>query len=168
MILATALMAASPMIAHAQSSESHERARASLPASEGAHNIVYYGIRNYKSKKFLQPAYEIDAVGARIVQEAEAPTWYQSWNDILDGGYWSFENMGSRKNLGISGGSTAHGAIAIQANPAGDLNQDWEIRYGVHPYPAGIFVLVNRRSGLCLGISNASIENGAQAAPVPL
>jgi hypothetical protein len=65
-------------------------------------------------------------------------------------------------NLGIDGGSNANGAAAIQASPTGAVNQDWLKRST--GYPAGVVALVNRKSGLCLGISGGSLNDGAQAA----
>ncbi len=88
----------------------------------------------------------------------------QYWNLVgPEGTFYSFENTGSRKNLGIDGASSAAGAAAIQANPAGDANQDWQLVMDPD-FPANHFALTNKKSEKCLGISGASEANGAQAA----
>jgi hypothetical protein len=170
-MLAGGLLAvASPAIAHAQSPQSDE-----VPAPVARILAVgdgKYGVQNYKSGKFLQPTGSSTANGARIVQQPQALTGSgdyvaaQNWNVFNSGGsYTSFENSLSGKNLGINGASTASGAAAIQANPAGDANQDWQ--FTESSYPNGWYAVKNRKSGLCLGISGASTANGAQAAQFP-
>ncbi|MFD5133727.1 RICIN domain-containing protein [Streptomyces olindensis] len=162
-VMAGALMAAaSPAIAHAQSSQQSDPTplpMSILKASASA------GIQNYKSKKVLQPSGSSTANGAKIVQQPWGASSAQYWTPVPDGDYYSFENSGSGKNLGIDGASTSAGAVAIQANGSGDLNQDWYLATG--PYPPGTFSMKNRKSGLCLGISGASTANGAQAAQFP-
>ncbi|MGW0809113.1 RICIN domain-containing protein [Nonomuraea sp. NPDC002799] len=155
--------AASPAFAHAQPPKGDEWTPASLSAVQAAAAAPYW-LGNYKSRRFLQPSGGSTANGAVIVQMAGTTAAAQQWTPIADGGYYSFENAGSRKNLGIDRASTAAGAVAIQANPAADLNQDWQMLYNTGSYPEGYFALKNRKSGLCLGISNASTADGAQAA----
>ncbi|WP_406350986.1 RICIN domain-containing protein [Streptomyces sp. NBC_01635] len=167
-VLTGALIAvASPAIAHAQSPKSDD---VPLPvASILAVGDGKYGVQNYKSKKFLQPAGASTANGAKIVQQSESLSGsdysaVQNWNAFNSGGdLTSFENSLSHKNLGIDGASTAVGAAAIQANPAGDANQDWQF-ITKSSYPSGWYALKNSKSKLCLGISGASTANGAQAA----
>ncbi|MGN9840183.1 RICIN domain-containing protein [Nonomuraea sp. H19] len=160
-IMAAALIpAANPTIAHAGSAESGERAVAPVCIGDGP-----YMYRNFKSKKVLAA---LGGFGSTVVQDTEwSPhpfVTYQYWCRIPDGSFYrSFENIHQRLNMGISGGSTAADASAILANPAGDPNQDWQQRDDSR-YPAGVFALVNRKSGLCLGISNASVHDGARAA----
>ncbi|MFJ6542839.1 RICIN domain-containing protein [Streptomyces sp. NPDC091385] len=61
--------------------------------------------------------------------------------------------------MGIDGASTAAGAAAILANGSGDANQDWALTWCTDY----VFEM-NRKGGLCLGISSASTANGATAA----
>lgn len=170
-VLAGALMAvASPAIADAQSSQSSDPApvaiqdlKAGSPDAKSAAAVAWYGIRNVKSEKFLQPSGGSSANGTKIVQEPfNASSLTQLWTRVADGDYLSFQNYSGR-NLGIDGASTSSGAAAILANGSGDLNQDWKqiARNDT------VFVLKNRKSGLCLGISGASTANGAQAAQFP-
>ena len=162
-IMAAALIpAAHPVTAHASSSKGGVRAL--VPACVGDGPFMY---RNYKSGKVLANQ---GGFGTTVVQEAE---WrphpfvlWQYWCRIPDGLYRSYENMQYNLNMGINGGSTAANASAILANPAGDINQDWLERADSR-YPAGVFALVNRKSSMCLGISNASVEDGARAAQFP-
>ncbi|WP_188193750.1 RICIN domain-containing protein [Nonomuraea sp. SYSU D8015] len=162
-IMAVALIpAAHPVTAHASSSESGVRALA--PACVGDGPFMY---RNFKSGKVLSAQ---GGFGTTVVQDTE---WgphpfvpWQYWCRIPDGLYRSYENMQYNLNMGINGGSTAANASAILANPAGDINQDWLPRADSR-YPAGVFALVNRKSSMCLGISNASVADGARAAQFP-
>ncbi|CAL9331470.1 hypothetical protein SUDANB2_00083 [Streptomyces sp. enrichment culture] len=156
------MVAASPAIAQAQTPQ--ESSPKPLPMSI-LKVTASAGIQNYKSKKVLQPSGSSTANGAKIVQQTWGASSAQYWTPVPDGDYYSFENSGSGKNLGIDGASTAAGAAAIQANGSGDLNQDWYLSTG--PYPPGTFSMKNRKSGLCLGISGASTSNGAQAAQFP-
>jgi hypothetical protein len=159
-ILAGALLAAaSPAIAQAQSSETDDLTFLPLSSFRAADTGV---LANYKSRLVLQPSGGSTANGAKIVQQPVSGSNIQYWTTVPDGNYFSWENVGSGKNLGIDGASTSAGAAAIQANGSGDLNQDWQVVYG--DYPTNIFALKNRKSGLCLGISGASTANGAQAA----
>jgi hypothetical protein len=115
------------------------------------------------SGKVLQPV--SSANGARVVQQAKitsGDTTSQYWFKVLDNPYFSFENFGTGKNLGIDGASTSAGAGAIQANGSSDHNQDWVVDDDA--YIGANFALRNRKSGLCLGISGGSTANGAQAA----
>ncbi|MDI6102594.1 RICIN domain-containing protein [Actinoplanes sp. NEAU-A12] len=159
-IIAGLLLATGQGIVDARSSD------ASAPLSEYCfEDADWYILRNYKSRKVLQPRDSVTHNGAKIVQYPERPeslSGYQYWCRISDGDYESFENVQAEKNLGIDGGSNANGAAAIQAWPTGAVNQDWLKRST--GYPAGVVALVNRKSGLCLGISGGSLNNGAQAA----
>ncbi|GGW85031.1 alpha-glucosidase [Streptomyces galilaeus] len=168
-VLAGALMAvASPGVSNAQSSQSSDPkpvARTDVQSMAGADvqsvAAVYYGIRNTKSLKFLQPSGGSTAAFAKIVQQPfNSSATSQLWGIVDDGSYVSFMNYSSGLNMGIDGASTAAGAAAIQANPSGDLNQDWLITWRTD----SVFEMKNRKSGLCLGISGASTANGAQAA----
>jgi hypothetical protein len=166
-VLAGALMAvASPAIADAQSSQNSgptpvaiQDLKSASPDAKSAAAIVWYGIKNVKSGKFLQPSGGSTANGTEIVQQSfNASTLTQLWTRIPDGSYLSLQNY-SGKNLGIDGASTSAGAAAILATGSGDANQDW-IQVDRN---ATDFALVNRKSGLCLGISGASTANGALA-----
>lgn len=70
-------------------------------------------------------------------------------------------NRISKKCLGISGGSTANGALAVQWDCSFDPSSDqgWTLR----PLGADYYQLRNRRSGKCLGISAGSRADGALA-----
>ncbi|WP_406125241.1 RICIN domain-containing protein [Streptomyces canus] len=123
------------------------------------------GIGNLKSKKFLQAVSTRN--GARVVlQEGNQINLLQNSAPVSDRPYISFWIVATGSNLGIDGASTAPGAAAIIATGSGDLNQDW-LPVRVKRYPDGYFAMKNRKSGLCLGISDASTVNGAQAAQFP-
>ncbi|WP_033314657.1 RICIN domain-containing protein [Streptomyces iakyrus] len=159
-VLAGALLAAaSPAIAQAQSPQSDDLRFLPVSSLRAADTGV---LANYKSRLVLQPSGGSTASGAKVVQQPYNGNSIQFWTTVPDGNYFSWENSRSGKNLGIDGASTSAGAVAIQANGSGDLNQDWQLVYG--DYPSNIFALKNRKSGLCLGISGASTSNGAQAA----
>ncbi|MCX5559470.1 RICIN domain-containing protein [Streptomyces sp. NBC_00038] len=163
-VLAGALMAvASPAVAHAQSSQDSEWAPVPLSTLRTA-AAAGYGLGNYKSGKFLQPAGGSTANGATIVQQTgNQAVLAQHWILVPDGDYYSFENDASGRNLGIDGASTEAGAVAIQADGSSGTNQDWVLAVD-SAYPANTFKLRNRKSGLCLGISGGSTANGAVAA----
>ncbi|AYN38872.1 alpha-glucosidase [Streptomyces dangxiongensis] len=152
---AGALLAlASPAHAHAKAQQASDPKPAKLAA--GASRI-----KNLKSGKYLQAA--STAHGAKVTQQTyDDGTTLQSWETYIFGDYYTFENSGARKNLGIDGASTASGATAIIANGSSDLNQDWIVDWTL--YDGDHFALKNRKSGLCLGISGASTATGAQAA----
>lgn len=65
------------------------------------------------------------------------------------------------KCLGISAGSTANGANAMQWTCAGQLNSDqtWQFRH----VSAGFYQIRNLYTGKCLGIDRAGTANGALA-----
>lgn len=155
-ILAGALIAtASPAVADTRPAHGVHPAPSEALASSGR-------IKNLKSGKYLQAASSSN--GAKVTQQVSNDNYLQRWNSILTeaGTYFSFENFQSGLNLGISGASTASGAVAITANGSSDLNQDWVKDWGA--YDGTYFALVNRKSGHCLGISGASTASGAQAA----
>ncbi|WP_327188017.1 RICIN domain-containing protein [Streptomyces sp. NBC_01334] len=160
-VVAGTLMAvASPAIAHAQSPQTDDWGQAATAPSGQSLAATTYGIRNYKSGKFLQPTGTGN--GATVVQQtANQSTSYQHWGAVPDGDYYSFDSLVAG-NLGIDGASTANGAAAIVATPSGDANQDWLLAYNAN-YPDGTFQLYNKKSGKCLGIDGASTANGAQA-----
>jgi len=169
--LAGTLMAlASPAVADAQSSPTGDLKPVALrdvrAVSEDGKSVAaaaYYGIRNVKSQKYIQPLGGSSANGTKVVQQPfNANSLTQLWTLISDGSYLSFENYSGR-NLGIDGASTATGAAAIIANGSGDANQDW-VQVDRDEYT---FALRNRKSGKCLGIDSASTANGAQAAQFP-
>ncbi|WP_078625818.1 RICIN domain-containing protein [Streptomyces iakyrus] len=160
-IVAGALTAvASPALADGQSPQSGEPAPL-LRSSFGISTYIHVGIRNHKSKKYLQPSGGSISVGAKIVQNSYTGGLEQKWLMFdSEGSLYSFENNKSGLNLGIDGASTSAGAAAIQATGSGDYNQDWQVDW----VSSSVFALKNRKSGMCLGISNASTSNGAQAA----
>ncbi|GAA2211758.1 hypothetical protein GCM10009850_072180 [Nonomuraea monospora] len=141
-------------------------ALATITGPPPAHAAATFYLHNLKSHKNLQPLNGNPANGARIVQQPENPLLLaQRWSWIAAGAYDSLHNAGTGKNLGIDGASTALGALAIQANPSNDYNQDWLVLF--EGYPEGYFALKNRKSGMCLGISMGSTANGGQAAQFP-
>ncbi|WP_330339852.1 RICIN domain-containing protein [Streptomyces sp. NBC_00557] len=154
--IAGALLAlASPALAHAEAPQTNDPKPTRLPAVEASR------IKNLKSGKYLQAASTTN--GAKVTQQPyNSDTTLQTWETYLFSDYYTFENFGAGKNLGIDGASTASGATAIIANGSSDLNQDWIVDWSV--YDGNHFALKNRKSGLCLGISGASTATGAQAA----
>jgi hypothetical protein len=157
-LLAGALLAAaSPAIAHAEPSKGSDPTPSRLAV--GASRL-----QNLKSGKYLQAGGTL--TGARVLQEPyNDDTTLQTWQIYTFDGYYTFENVGAGKNLGIDGASTSSGALAIIATGSSDLNQDWAVDWTV--YDGDHFALKNRKSGLCLGISGASTANGAMAAQFP-
>ncbi|WP_326750650.1 RICIN domain-containing protein [Streptomyces hirsutus] len=157
-VLAGALMAAaSPAVADAQSPQSSDPttvARADIQSAAA----VTYRLKNVNSQSFLQSSGGSSANGAKIVQQESTS---QRWAIVPDGDWVSFWRPDPvNMNLGIDRASGAAGAAAIQANPSGDANQDWKMRWKSDTQ----FELFNRKSEKCLGISGASQANGAQAA----
>ncbi|WAX79400.1 RICIN domain-containing protein [Streptomyces sp. KMM 9044] len=165
--LAGTLMAlASPAIADTQPSNNREMKPVALrdvrAASADGKSLAaaQYGIANKKSGKFLQPLGGSSANGTKVVQQPfNSSSLTQVWERHEFGDFLTFENYNGL-NLGIDRASTANGAAAIIANPAGDQNQDWK-QVARDEYT---FELRNRKSGKCLGIDRASTANGAQAA----
>ncbi|MET8813069.1 RICIN domain-containing protein [Streptomyces sp. NPDC004549] len=137
----------------------------SAPSGKPGSKLILSGSRlvNLKSGKYL--AAVGTSVGSKVVQKSlDTSNGLQTWETVLDGNYYSFENIESGLNLGIDGASSASGAAAIVAKGSSNLNQDWARQY----YDGGeYYALKNRQSGLCLGISGASTANGAQAAQFP-
>lgn len=166
-VLAAGLMAVvNPVIAHAQSPQSSDPTpltSSSIRPGDISGDISF-AIMNQNSRKFLQPEGGSNAVGAKIVQQPPTGGFYQQWRLILDGNFTTFWNDNSLLNLGIDRASTSPGAVAIQAKPSNDTNQDW-LRQP--PSTNMNITLINRNSGLCLGISGASTADGAQAAQFP-
>jgi hypothetical protein len=82
-------------------------------------------------------------------------------NVFAEGENGTFLNGKSAKCIGIDGASPAEGAQARQFYCDGrgqpTDNQSWELRSN----GAGRFRFVNRRSGLCLGVSGGSVADGA-------
>ena len=170
-VLAGAMMAvASPAIANAQPSQTSDHGpvairdvKSASPDAKSVAAAAWYGIRNVKSAKFLQPSGSNPVNGTKVVQESfNSTTLTQLWTRVIDGSYLSLQNY-SGLNLGVDGASTSSGAAAIVATGSGATNQDWQqiARNDT------VFELKNKKSGLCLGISSASTANGAQAAQFP-
>ncbi|MFJ1666211.1 RICIN domain-containing protein [Streptomyces bottropensis] len=160
-VLAGGLMAvASPALADTQSPKSSEPTPLTSSGVKAKAAAEPLGLRNLKSQKYLQPSGGSTSVGANLVQQPLSSGAWQSWWLVADGSFTTFWNDNSGLNAGINGASTAAGAVAIQANPSGDLNQDWTLNWRND----SVFELKNRKSGLCLGISGGSTANGAVAA----
>lgn len=163
MVAGALLAVASPVLAHAQSSQSNDpTAPTQLQSSDSAAPtqlaVGASRLKNRKSGKYLQVV--STANGARVVQQPYADTTLQTWETYTFDGYYTFESAAAGRNLGIDGASSASGAAAIIANGSSDKNQDWLKQFVDGSY----FRLINRKSALCLGISGASTANGAQAA----
>ncbi|HEY8980777.1 MAG TPA: RICIN domain-containing protein [Streptomyces sp.] len=153
---------ASPALAQGQALQESDHEPLTPLSVSGASTYIDVGIRNYKSKKYLQPSDGSVAVGAKIVQYSFTGEIEQKWLWFdLGGRFTSFENRNSGLNLGIDGASTSDGAAAIQARGSGDFNQDWLVDWDAYGSNS-VFALKNRNSGRCLGISNASTANNAQ------
>ncbi|MDN0200776.1 RICIN domain-containing protein [Streptomyces sp. S.PNR 29] len=162
-VLAGALMtAASPAVADAQSPQSSDPTAMTRADIQSA-AAVTYRIKNTKSQKYLQSSGGGSAVGTKIVQQPLSSSTSQRWGIVEDGSFISFWTPTADKNMGIDRGSKEAGAAAILANPSGDENQDWTLKWRSDT----VFEMRNRNSGLCLGISGASEDNGAQAAQFP-
>ncbi|MFF3736053.1 RICIN domain-containing protein [Streptomyces sp. NPDC002566] len=162
-MLAGALLAvASPALAHAQPSQGSDTTTVSQSSEAMAPRaVITTRIKNRKSGKFLQAV--STANGARVVQQENVSTSLQVWEPYTFDGYWTFENHGAGRNLGIDGASTASGAAAIIADGSSDSNQDWVKQFTTGDY----FRLMNRKSSLCLGVSGGSTANGAAVGQFP-
>jgi hypothetical protein len=68
-------------------------------------------------------------------------------------------NLNSALDLDTPGGSPAPGSIADQENPDGAAGQDWRIA----ATGTGLFTIVNKGSGLLLGVSGEGVTAGTQA-----
>lgn len=154
MVAGVLLALASPALAHADSSPNSD------PTGSSQLAVGTSRLKNLKSGKYLQAA--STANGARIYQQSYSSSPLQTWEIYLFDGFYTFENFGAGRNLGIDGASSESGAVAIIANGSSDTNQDWILDY--EPYDGGYFRLLNRKSTKCLGISGGSTANGAQAA----
>lgn len=127
------------------------------PAAHAA--PVQYGIRNLNSGKYLQPAGRSHANGVRIVQQPLSGAAEQRWLIITDTGRKTYENVGSRRNLSFTNSTT--GSNAVQSTPSGSFLQDWRV---VQVPGTNNFILQNRSTRKCLGVSHASTADGGQAA----
>jgi hypothetical protein len=126
-----------------------------------AQAATIFGIKNNKSKLYLQPDDDF-SVGTYVVQQPRQAGGWQEWRWVADGAYDSITSNLGLKNIGINHASTQPFAFAILANPSGAPNQDWEvISHG------NLIELKNRSSGLCLGINRASLAPGTVAVQAP-
>jgi hypothetical protein len=69
----------------------------------------------------------------------------------------SWQNVKSGRCIGVSGASTANGALIQQFTCDGTSNQNWRGASNA----AGQNTLTNQKSGRCMGVSGASTASGA-------
>jgi hypothetical protein len=79
------------------------------------------------------------------------------------GNYDNLQQVLLYRNIGISWGSTTPGVQAYLSSPDGRVNQEWDVKLK----SGGVYELVNRGSGLCLGMNNASTQPGVHAVQFP-
>ncbi len=80
-------------------------------------------------------------------------------SEIKSGSVYYLQNQHSSLRIGISGASTANGALAVQSTNFGAADHEWR----VDSVGNGYFKLTNMRSGKVMGIENMSTSNGAKA-----
>jgi hypothetical protein len=132
-----------------------------VTAPAPAQAATIYGIRNEKSKLYLQPDDDF-ANGTNVVQQPRQAGGWQEWVFVTDGGYRSIQSNLGLVNMGIDRGHTQPYAYAIVANRSAAYNQDWKIIQH-----SNLYEIRNRNSGLCLGIDGASTAPGARAFQAP-
>jgi hypothetical protein len=129
-----------------------------------SHNALAgsFRIQNVKSGLYLQSPSSTPSL-SDVVQEPWSTVGWQEFKYVARGEYDNLQQVLLYRNIGISWGSTTPGVQAFLGSPDGRVNQDWEVR----PKPGGVYELVNRGSGLCLGMNNASTQPGAHAVQFP-
>ncbi|GGN62322.1 hypothetical protein GCM10010112_20360 [Actinoplanes lobatus] len=91
----------------------------------------------------------------------------QSWTFITtEGKYWNIKNGSSGKCLTVKGASTENSAAVIQYTCNNGDNEEWYTEYtGIYVewgWRADYYRIINRKSGKCLTVKNASTSNSAQ------
>jgi hypothetical protein len=113
----------------------------------------------------------LDMTGASTAQGAYAQQWpyngggpNQWWVRFPDdGGYYRILNKNSDLCLGVQGGSTAWGARVVQWACNGNPDQEWAYEFtGSYSNGWPVYNIVNKNSGLCLGVLGASYAEGAE------
>jgi hypothetical protein len=130
---------------------------ASLRVPDGS-----FRIQNVKSGLYLQSPSSNPRL-SDVVQEARSTVGWQEFRFVPRGAYDNLQQVLLLRNIGISWGSTTPGVQAFLGSPNGRVNQDWMI----NPKAGGVYELVNRGSGLCLGMNNASTQPGTHAVQFP-
>lgn len=74
------------------------------------------------------------------------------------GHIFKFTSRVSGKPIGISGGATTNGSLAVQYTDSGDTDQQWKLQDA----GSGYFNLINVKSGLALDDPSGSTANGTQ------
>lgn len=173
LIIALVGVAGAAVPAHAATTEQypapvHRVTEAEYRAAAAVPSATWWYIYNFSSDLVLAVSASSDADGAKIIQWKPLkqlnglPALEQAWNPQPVGDYVYYLNAGTNpwKTFGISGGSVADGAKAIQWKRVdGDQDQEW------YPYWVSqtTFALINHHSGKCLAIPNGSIKEGTQA-----
>lgn len=121
-----------------------------------------FRIQNVKSGLYLQSPSSFPS-SSDVVQEPRSTVGWQEFRFVARGAYDNLQQVLLYRNIGISWGSTTPGVTAFLGSPDGRVNQDWLVR----EQPGGVYELVNRGSGLCLGINSASTLPGAHAVQFP-
>ncbi|NYF09532.1 putative cell wall-binding protein [Leifsonia sp. AK011] len=114
-----------------------------------------YVITNGNSGMALEPSGPAD--GDPVVQKPTSGSDAQTWNLVSAGsGLYRLENAESGFALGIQGGATTNGALAVAASGTAE-NQLWQ------PVPdsTGKYRFTNYGTGQTLGVVGASTQDGA-------
>ncbi len=136
-----------------------------VPNSDGS-----FRISNVNSGLVLGVSDMSTAESAQVVQFADTGTPDHNW--IIRaapgaGGVLRFQNVNSGLVLGVSGMSTADSASIIQYADDGTADHQWQVvaATGTATWPASItwapFKIVNKNSGLLLGVSGMSMADSA-------
>ncbi len=124
---------------------------------------------NYNSGYYMDVEGVSKNDGARIHQWAYTGGQNQFWHMYVDYGhgspYLNGVSVNSSKCLGVSGASKSNGASIVQWSCNGSKDQTWVWAWTGSFNGGGwpIWNLVNLNSGMCLGISGASLQEGAYA-----
>lgn len=118
----------------------------------------HFRIQNVKSGLYLQSPSNLP-LSPDVVQEQRSTVGWQEFKFVARGEYDNLQQVLLLRNIGISWGSTTPGVQAFLGSPNGRVNQEWKI----NDKTGGLYELVNRGSGLCLGMNNASTLPGTHA-----
>jgi hypothetical protein len=101
--------------------------------------------------------------GARLHQWSFTGAGNQLWRSYIFGDRYSLLVSGnSGKCMGVSGASKSQGASAVQWDCNGSPDQEWYFQFtGNYKYGWPVYRVVNRNSGMCLGVTGSSPDVGA-------
>lgn len=84
------------------------------------------------------------------------------WTIDTDSRYFMIKNVSSQKCLTVKNASTQNNYPILQFTCNNGDNQQWRPEYYINDgFGHNYYQLRNRKSGLCLTVKNASIDNGA-------